>query len=813
MKKFRSILALALFFVMPLSCLQENGIRTEDPDGEGIVLDIRCLDPQTRAGMNGERDGESDWNENLLSTLDVFFYPEGKTGQDAVLHKRFTPGEADGDASVTTYTTDEFVSGTLAPGTNTSFWVYVVANYPGTLVADENNLSGTSVPSLKALPLSCDFSAPADHKQSDFVMDGLSQITGIQKDKRLVAKGLVKLRRLASKISVQLNIKDTVQVTRVKVVEDEEVVYKEVWEPMLNGIQMYIENGVSNTTLSGKPSESPVYFSYKNNRMSFTKSTDSKYADFPWLTDPTYVYPQRWTYASKTSPTIEPSIKLILPWRRRNDSAHNVTATQKQFYYKVIIPDDTRADVADTTYLRNFVQNNWYRFKLNVGILGSETDEASIQVNGHYYVLEWQDKEVVIKHAVIGQARFLSVEPKEYELNNVPDVDMLFTSSHPAALTKVKGGTELDITATKAYYGTQDAGTSYGGGTVRVAAAGDADYAEGQKYIEYSADQRKALNGGEDWLKVDGTYVKYYHEINNDYNAGESFDCAPYIVRYNLYHADHVEENIYKQSVKITQYPALYITSELSNGYVSVNDQRTTSGITDSSSNNIGSVVDASSVNGVGDNNNQNQYTVHVTVLPADSNYMIGDPRTDGSAAVVTTLTGLNSTANYRATAEDTQAIIAPVMKIASSYGKTNALWYRNARTRCAAYQENGYPAGRWRLPTDAEIEFLVTLSEKGVIPTLFSPGGQVNAGTAYHSYYWAGGYEAYYGSGFSNMESRSGDESTWNNQSYEYYEYFGSTRYRYHSVYTRCVYDVWYWGEDKDSSHLTSWGGFQTTK
>ncbi|MBQ4298763.1 MAG: hypothetical protein II763_00415, partial [Bacteroidales bacterium] len=267
MKKFRSILALALFFVMPLSCLQESGIRTEDPDGEGIVLDIRCLDPQTRAGINGERDGESDWNENLLSTLDVFFYPEGKTGQDAVLHKRFTPGEADGDASVTTYTTDDFVSGTLAPGTNTSFWVYVVANYPGTLVADENNLSGTSVPSLKALPLSCDFSAPADHKQSDFVMDGLSQITGVQKDKRLIAKGLVKLRRLASKISVQLNIKDTVQVTRVKVVEEEEVVYKEVWEPMLNGIHMYIENGVSNTTLSGKPSESPVYFSYKNNRL------------------------------------------------------------------------------------------------------------------------------------------------------------------------------------------------------------------------------------------------------------------------------------------------------------------------------------------------------------------------------------------------------------------------------------------------------------------------------------------------------------------------------------------------------------------
>ena len=798
MKKFRSILALALFFVMPLSCLQESGIRTEDPDGEGIVLDIRCLDPQTRAGMNGERDGESDWNENLLSTLDVFFYPEGKTGQDAVLHRRFTPGEADGDASVTTYTTDEFVSGTLAPGTNTSFWVYVVANYPGTLVADETNLSGTSVPSLKALPLSCDFSAPADHKQSDFVMDGLSQITGIQKDKRLVAKGLVKLRRLASKISVQLNIKDTVQVTRVKVVEDEEVVYKEVWEPMLNGIQMYIENGVSNTTLSGKPSESPVYFSYKNNRLSFTKSTDSKYADFPWLTDPTYVYPQHWTYASKTSPTIEPSIKLILPWRRRNDSAHNVTATQKQFYYKVIIPDDTRADVADTTYLRNFVQNNWYRFKLNVGILGSETDEASIQVNGHYYVLEWQDKEVVIKHAVIGQARFLSVEPKEYELNNVPDVDMLFTSSHPAALTKVKGGAELDITATKAYYGTQNAGTTYGGGTVRVAAAGNADYAEGQKYIEYSADQRKALNGGEDWLKVEGTYVKYYHVLNNDYNAGASFDCAPYIVRYNLYHADHVEENIYKQSVKITQYPAMYIKSEMSNGYVYVNG--TTSSNTNEATGydnsnprqSLGSIAKRNDINDSGGNTNPRQYTVFVTVLPSDSNFVIGDTRVDGSSAVVSNLTGLNTNANYRPSADDARYTIAPIMKIASSYGKTGALTYENARKRCAAYQENGYPAGRWRLPTMAEVFYLITLSQKGVIPALFTPDENLSAGG-----YWCADGVVY----------------PLNSGAVEYLPTAQAASYHSGTNWPRCVYDVWYWGEDQDSSHLTSWGGFQTTK
>lgn len=813
MRKRLHIWMLALLAVLPLSC-NPRELQPEEVDGEGIVLDIVCQDPATRAGMNGTQDGENIWNENLIGTVDVFFYPEGKTNQDCVYHERFTPGESDGDASVTAYTSDSFVSGTLAPGTANSFWVYVIVNYPDVIVSDESNLSGTSVAALKALPLNTDFSAPADHKQPSFVMDGLAQVTGMEKNKRLVAKCLVKVKRLAAKISVQLNIKDTVQVSRTVIIDDVEYHFKEVWEPMLNGMQMYLENGVRNTTLTGKPSESPVYFNYKDNRMSFTRVSGS--SDYPWVTDPSYVYPQHWIYACHESPNVEPTIKLILPWRRRANANYNVTATQKQFYYKVVVPDDTRAASADTTYLRNFVQNNWYRFKLDVGILGSETDEASILVSGHYYVLNWQDKDVVIKHAVIGKARFLSVEPKEYELNNVPDLDMLFTSSHPAALTVSKGSANLDITATKAYYGTQNAGTTYGGGTVRTAAAGNPDYAQGQKYIEYSAAQRKALNGGEEWLKIEGSYVKFYHELNNDYTAGASFDCSPYIIRYNLYHADHNDDSIYKQSVKITQYPALYITAEQSNGRAFVNNSTSTSNINDSSGNSIGVVVAPSGVNGSGDNNNQNQYSVHVTVLPADSEYMIGDPRTDGSTAIVTTLTGLNNSANYRPTAEDTQNIIAPIMRIASSYGKTSPLWYNNARTRCAAYQENGYPAGRWRLPTAAEIEFLVSLSEQGVIPSLFSPGGESSGSywnpTYYYNHYWAGGRMGFYGTGFLAMPQ--GNETTFSsNQAYNNTFNFDGRNYSYHFVYTRCVYDEWYWGEGKDTAHMTSWGGYQTTK
>ena len=357
MKKIFILLFIALACALATSCERE---KFEGPEGDGgIVLNFRCANPESRAGTNGVRDGENAWNENLISTLDLFFYPEDGTGNNCVLHKHFSPNESDGDATVTTYTTDEFVTGTLVPTSRNSFWVYAVANYPGTLIENENDLSGTSVAALKTTQLNCNFAAASGHLQSSFVMDGLAQVTGVQKENRLVAKGSVTLRRVASKITVQLHIADQVAVPKTREENEVHINYDELWEPMINGLQMYIENGVRNTTLAAKPVDNPIYFSYTGNRMYFDRSTDAADANYPFVTDPTYVYPQRWEYASKESPTLEPTLKLILPWRRIADPDNHVTATQKQFYYKIIIPDDPRPAVADTTYLRNFVRNTW----------------------------------------------------------------------------------------------------------------------------------------------------------------------------------------------------------------------------------------------------------------------------------------------------------------------------------------------------------------------------------------------------------------------------------------------------------------------
>ena len=117
------------------------------------------------------------------------------------------------------------------------------------------------------------------------------------------------------------------------------------------------------------------------------------------------------------------------------------------------------------------------------------------------------------------------------------------------------------------------------------------------------------------------------------------------------------------------------------------------------------------------------------------------------------------------------ETFIAPVFRIASSYGKTVVLTKEEARRRCASYQEAGRPAGRWRLPTKAEVKFIATLSAEGKIPILF---GSTVSTTALGYYWTATGGLVVSGSGIVD------DNSTG-------YQNTGAFA-------VRCVYDEWYW-------------------
>ena len=207
-------------------------------------------------------------------------------------------------------------------------------------------------------------------------------------------------------------------------------------------------------------------------------------------------------------------------------------------------------------------------------------------------------------------------------------------------------------------------------------------------------------------------------------------------------------------------------------------------------------------------------YDIHVTVLPSTSSFVIGDPRESRVNNLIDpvrydglytfNLDGPNAQARYedllvlesvRSNSEEypdgkrvgfnsadalygesprklkwyypterstrTENMVAPSYRISSKFSgiEFGNLTMPYAEYRCAAYQEDGFPAGRWRLPTKAEVNFIGMLSAKGFFEFLFNNNG----------IYWsANGAIKVQGTGVIDDGSS--------------------------TALLRCVYDSWYW-------------------
>jgi hypothetical protein len=119
-----------------------------------------------------------------------------------------------------------------------------------------------------------------------------------------------------------------------------------------------------------------------------------------------------------------------------------------------------------------------------------------------------------------------------------------------------------------------------------------------------------------------------------------------------------------------------------------------------------------------------------------------------------------------------TENMIAPKFRMASGY----AVLYTSAeatkyiegmKKRCASYQEDGYPAGRWRLPTKAEFEFIFSQVRAKKLPEIYDGGNN----------YWCA-------HGIGHCENGGTVTLT-----------YATTSSSGLSV--RCVYDDWYWGSE----------------
>ena len=149
------------------------------------------------------------------------------------------------------------------------------------------------------------------------------------------------------------------------------------------------------------------------------------------------------------------------------------------------------------------------------------------------------------------------------------------------------------------------------------------------------------------------------------------------------------------------------------------------------------------------------------------------------AVAQATDVTGANRRLLYYYPTDESslkENFIAPTFRIASSFGRTTVDGRAEMRRRCASYQEAGRPAGRWRVPTKAEVRYIAQLSADGKIPILFGS----TAKSADFGYYWSaqGGVKV---NGKGQVEDSNGDPSN---------------NYPDGVLATRCVYDEWYWNK-----------------
>lgn len=401
---------------------------------------------------------------------------------------------------------------------------------------------------------------------------------------------------------------------------------------------------------------------------------------------------------------------LRLPWKRNTDAGGSYDALD--YYYQVPITG------SDALALCN--RNHYYKLNLTVGVLGSLNPQKPVTVTPDFIIKDWFTEELT---ADMQNYQYLVLDEYTSVMNNVNELRMPYVSSSAIVEAKV----------TKVVY---------------------TDYSQ-VKFTD------KTLTGNDinDYtVSVEGDELIFRHDITEN-------DFMPFTITVSVKNQQGIS-----REWTITQYPAIYIEGHKADYNLYVAGTYTNSGISTSVSYNgfnLGSVRNPSTVDGDGTNNNYNNYTIYVTSFEVGDNYQIGDPR----SLTVNNLS-MSDLSSYRPTRtdKDTYRVIAPAFKIASSRGKTTAISFKNAQRRCAAYQEDGYGAGRWRIPTRAEIEFIVNLSADEKIPTLFDG-----------EYWCADGY--YYSSDDQNFHSSSSD---W---------------------YVRCVYDVWYWGDVRaDNPNVFGW-------
>lgn len=820
--KYFLILAIGIGGV---SCSDDlPGIESDPvPDSPGTVT-IRF------SNTRGSRSEASDNAETLIKDLVLALYPSGADeSEKPVVAKRFTGLTDHNSKTVAIHLTEDMVDKLFNGGINgAQCRLFALANI------EDNMAEGTTLPEEPTIAEMKDLAVATSFKTTpipaSFIMAGegtVAYTAGVNTADPGSASGSADLYRAAAKIMLNLKLPESINVGSEE--------SPEIWLPEENGIQAIISNGVDESVaypvnpvedgvqIPWQPVTDDAYYDGEVSEGSSVRSiTNNESAtDYPYVMGvPFYTYPNAWE--EKPDENHKTTLTLMVPWRKDGETSWHT------YYYQVpVTPTD----------LPQIVRNYSYNINLNVGMLGSLVPEDPMELeNLTYKVVNWSDQSIDVN---IQDYRYLVVNPNSVSVQNEGEVMIPFYSSHPVDINDITmtfqrfnfysdgNGEVVNIEVPQAKLDASETttdGTSYK--MVSYEIVTDPVTNQMSLKINHPLEIWTPVNNAGAEVSLtnrSGTGQNTLTNVTNSIarfvrptNPEEPF--SSYIFKVSIRHKDNPS---FSEEITLTQYPGMYIEADRNEGgsYYTSNTRTSNYGFvfvnptyTQGSQNNYW--TNSTELGGVmgltGNNVNPNMYVINISQLSVGSDFIIGDPRSnfinnsldiDGNlvpTADETTQAGnwcneadaLYNNSNKRrlqyyyptneVPATDKAAyMVAPKIRIASSWGVTYHISRVNARRRAATYQERGCPAGRWRLPTLGEFTYITQLSAAGKIPTLF---------TLNNNYLTAQGVY---------RVDRNGNVTAQNNAT---------------TTSIRAVYDEWYW--ENSQYQLTSGanGGYTYT-
>ena len=802
MRKTTIAVIITLFAgLMVFSCVQplEPGVRTEATGLNQLNLTVSCQAPSTKADPFANYPaGVTELNENKIEHIDWFIFRDTTTGTAWQSGRVSFSDKTDGttEFSVKSLDMDQYKN-LYADGKG---YVLTVANYPDE-EGHETTFGNKTFAQIRQMELVTeglgDMANGAFTPLNSFVMTSYATPFTLVENNPVTVNA--QLTRLAAKISLNISIVPYIDEIKAYVngIDTTRIEYVQTWYPEVEGIRAYLTYANKHTTLTPVDTSMRTAELYNDNDF-FTYNSRGFKLDTPVPTTsdgtsivtgtPFYSYPMKW----ETSDAHAPFIKIILKWEGRYEdnttkpgegryiehnsggirygdtvvvNAHNkagyVTSASQNFYYKVSLPS-----------AHNILHSNvWTKISLDVAVLGGVDEEQTVDVIGRYYVVDWNNPGVEGGgELTAGKYLGLASARDTFYIYGSNSITIPVNSSHAltANIVHPNGNNNLD-------------GYRWRNGAWETTSRGDS---------------LRVTNNGR-------SSITFYNGLNT--TMGSGLDC--YEMKFNIHLAN--EGGLEKdKDIVIIQRPAIYIEQKpggnsfvdgyygnINGRYYGTNGSGPSGGDRDYNQTPYGPITQNGSRQGsmtvinISAFGDDVTYTIPHKTYPAgqtEETFLIADPRqaSGWQANNLTSYYNGTNTTNWTNSQASNIMIgnttntnyIAPKLLVSSRWGRLGD-WaqpgdnrFETAQKRCATYQEAGYPAGRWRLPTEAEIVFMVNLQRYGFIDNLFTTSRSLTAKGSHISVNTT--TNTIDGYGATPLAGRGGNSC-------------------------RCVYDLWYWGDE----------------